>query len=512
MRLSGSARVVLAGAVVFAAAQALLLDDRLHLTRLNLHDATTYLLLGRNLAEGNGYSASPGLVYPNVRLWLPGLPLYLSGWIRAFGMDLLVLNGAMVLLALAAIAAVYRFAKTLAPPRTAAVLTLLTMAHPLTFSLAHQPLADIPGLLMGAICLALLPRLGERSRGAAAGIGVLAGMASLVKGHNMGLAAAFAFLAWRDRRSPSARANAWIALAGFTLVWGAWTLRNALLEGEGYSGISIAQLVLRLDADDSQALTPYAFWRRIRTVVLYNLPRSFAACVLPWPGFFLRGTEAHLLLGGVLSLVLAVGLVRRLAKGPGPVEAFWIGAFLVVVPTTSQAAGFRHMAPFLPVTLWYVLQGFEALVRGSRRLLLAGAALALVSSLLATLLFARANHVLPQGTADLRDLATIARRGPSGRQEYVFSPRADFVAVVRDCRAWHRLDEWMHGWKTSPDLHPTLIVPVAWIEGEEWGNLDVADIAPAPGPCPSELRSPPWRLVERVGRFGLYRRDPSSEH
>jgi hypothetical protein len=513
-KLSSPARIVLAAAVAFAAAQTFFLNGQLHLTRLSLHDATTYLLLGRNLAEGNGYSVSPGLVYPTARLWIPGYPAFLSLWIRAFGTNLLVLNAVMIALATGTIAAVYRFAKTLAPPRTAALLAVLVAMHPLYFSFAHQTMADVPGILLGTLSLALLPKLGDRSKGAACGIGAFMGLAALVKGHNTALAAALLFCAWRDRRRPDARLRAWIALVGFLVPWGAWNLRNAFVQGEGYSGFTILELTLRSDRDHSVPITPYEFWRRIRTVFLYNLPFSFAACTLPWPGMELgagfKESEWNYVVAGLLSLVLLLGFARRVWKGPSFAEIFWVGALLLVLPTTSQAGGLRHMTPILPLNLWYAIQGFDLLLGGRKKLIAPGVVLLAVSSLVATVRGSRAEIACPQGTPDLRDLASFARLERPERREYVFGPRAEFLAVVRDAHAWHRLEEWSERWKARPDLEPLLIVPVSWLEGGEWGQLDHKDVAPAPGPCPEEFRSPPWRLVKRVGRFGLYRREPPS--
>jgi hypothetical protein len=84
-------------------------------------DSSLYLTLGQNLAHGEGYTlyGEPNAFVP------PGFPLIVAGLTRLGLGDMLYLNAAMTLMALAAVFMIYRLLRNLAPEREPFGLRLL---------------------------------------------------------------------------------------------------------------------------------------------------------------------------------------------------------------------------------------------------------------------------------------------------------------------------------------------------------------------------------------------------
>lgn len=113
-------------------------------------DSALYLEIGRNIAEGHGFSYHG---VPN-RLAYPGLPYLLAAVHRvAPGHVIAVVNAVMLLIALTALAATYRLLYR-AAGRSRAVLVLFVFAQTVVFmKMAFSILTDMPFLLGVQACL-----------------------------------------------------------------------------------------------------------------------------------------------------------------------------------------------------------------------------------------------------------------------------------------------------------------------------------------------------------------------
>jgi hypothetical protein len=107
-------------------------------------DSALYLAVGRNLAEGRGYTyhgAPHSLVFP-------GLPLLFAGVFKAFGgHNLVAPHAVMLAVAFAALALTYRLFLLHAGRPTAVLMTLLVGVSRTFFQYGYELLSDLPFLL-----------------------------------------------------------------------------------------------------------------------------------------------------------------------------------------------------------------------------------------------------------------------------------------------------------------------------------------------------------------------------
>jgi hypothetical protein len=107
-------------------------------------DSALYLAIGRNLAEGQGYSyhgAPHSLVFP-------GLPLLFAGVFKTFGVNNLIAPHAVMLaIAFAALALTYRLFLLHAGRPTAVLMTVLLGVSRTFFQYGYELLSDLPFLM-----------------------------------------------------------------------------------------------------------------------------------------------------------------------------------------------------------------------------------------------------------------------------------------------------------------------------------------------------------------------------
>lgn len=107
-------------------------------------DSALYLAIGRNLAEGRGYTYHG---QPH-HLVFPGLPLLFAGVFRVFGGDNLVAaHAVMLLMGFAALALTYRLFLLHAGRPTAVMVTLLVGLSRTLYQTSYQLMSDLPFLV-----------------------------------------------------------------------------------------------------------------------------------------------------------------------------------------------------------------------------------------------------------------------------------------------------------------------------------------------------------------------------
>lgn len=278
--------------------------------------------------------------YPKIGLgmWPPGFYLLQASWMLVCGVG----RQAMLLL-MAAIAAVlalqvYRTLRREYGGWLAAIGGLLLLCQPLAvegFSMIMAEMLSASLILAGAITWG---RFLEQERGRDALIfGVLAGVATMVKGSGLALAIqaplALAFVGkWRLLSRPAV----WGGAALTAVIAGPWTWKFKHI-GPSLGGW----------------LEPHPSWH-------------FTSQALPhYLGKF------GMTFGPILVLLCAIGVLAKV-RTPGPNRCFWaaMGALLISIPVfhliLPVGLEARHLIPAFPAVAMFVIAGFEA-VRSSLR-------------------------------------------------------------------------------------------------------------------------------------------------
>ncbi|HED67006.1 MAG TPA: hypothetical protein ENJ09_15800 [Planctomycetes bacterium] len=200
------------------------------------NDGAMYILTGRSLLAGDGYSML-GIPF---RIRPPGFSAMLVPLLAWRGTDFLAIHLFVSAFGLAACVFLYRFARPRVGWPLAWLLTAYLWLNPGFRLLSNQTMSDVPGLAMALGCLVLARRLGERSGGRPTWrqdllLGLLISATALVRSSNLLLVPAFGvvrlFDAWRLRGEDGGARRALLgALAlgvGAFAVQLPWNLRNA---------------------------------------------------------------------------------------------------------------------------------------------------------------------------------------------------------------------------------------------------------------------------------------------
>ncbi|HXE72100.1 MAG TPA: hypothetical protein VNO81_05525 [Candidatus Nitrosotenuis sp.] len=192
-------------------------------------DSRQYLLLASNLAQGRGFSHSPGPLYPPDCLRTPGYVAFLVPFVSLAVEAPRAVYLAQSLLDLACAAALYYLVVVTVGGRLRPLLAAsLYAAHPLAAALATQVLADGGTALLVVIWLLFLGAAGQTPR---AGLWAASGGAALLLalwkpallplalGVHLGLAL--------GRRGP-----AWLGLALLLVLLAPWAWRNYQVGGQ----------------------------------------------------------------------------------------------------------------------------------------------------------------------------------------------------------------------------------------------------------------------------------------
>lgn len=201
-----------------------------------LRDPALYLLLGGQLADGNGYSY-PGTEGGVTAYYPPGYPMVLGGLIWLLGplpgelsaFDVAV--GANVVLSLATIVLVFSLGRRLVDHRVGLAAAAIFALWPNL--IIHTGLALTETLFMFLFVLMLLLALADREVARHPGrwrlvtVGVLFGMTGLVRPVSFVIAPLFLLLWWPDGVRRAVRNVAIVGVATVALVI-PWTVRNAV--------------------------------------------------------------------------------------------------------------------------------------------------------------------------------------------------------------------------------------------------------------------------------------------
>lgn len=346
------------------------------------NDDAYYLIGARSLLTGRfAELQTPGA--PPLVNYLPGWPLLLAPVVALARHSLAALQAFSIALHVAALGLLGLVFEREDSEETADLALIAVAVSPLISSTAATLLADGPMLFAAALALALLPRL-WRTRGWRAWLifGLGLGWAALIRPTGLALAAAIALAAALERKWREAA----LVFVPAGLVLALWLHRNAGLTGASWN---YWQQARELGAGGIPLMANAAFYaRELFARALWRPPVSSAV--------------AELMIASAGTALALTGLIRPRTPTGRALGFFTALFFLPHLAWGLQAS--RYLIPVLPFALWGVWRGLSRL---DRRAAMAGAALCVAFSALATVNVARAS-LYPSDSRSVPPMRTAA--------------------------------------------------------------------------------------------------------
>ncbi|MEK7390491.1 MAG: glycosyltransferase family 39 protein [Elusimicrobiota bacterium] len=314
------------------------------------NDDAFYMIGARSLLLGR-YAQLQAPGWPALTTYLPGWPMLLSPIVALAGGRLEVLQAYAVVLHVAALGLFASMIDREDGPQVADLTLAALLASPLIASTAGTLLSDGPMMLCAAAAVAAVSRCwGRRDAGIWISIGVLGGLAALIRPNGLALAAAIALLLVRERRGKETALLAGTTLAIFAL----WLWRCALVSGLAWNYWSEMSSSIRAAGLSAAGNAGY-YARDIFFRALWRLPGL-------GPGG--EGLVAFLGTGLCVS-----GLLRARTTA-GRCAALFAALFLAPLIFWPKLAG-RYAIPILPIALWGACRGL-ALIHRRAAILIVG--------------------------------------------------------------------------------------------------------------------------------------------
>jgi len=315
-------------------------------------DNAVYLILGRSLAQGTGYTnvhlpgSPPHADYP------PGLPLMLAGLFKVTGFSIFAAKLLVMAFGLGAMAFIFLIMRNRFGDRANLPLTL-TLSIPILVNYNHWVMTEIPFLCvsMAAVwCLLEFDEGREQYIWPAFGLAVF-GMALRTAGLTLVLGIGLLLIV--RRRYELAALLFALTLVLFSLLslrgTGGSTYISQLLSRDPYfpefGRAGPVDLLLRV-------------WRNVRIYAFAVLPHAMTPVFMPGP--------AATVLAWAVILPLVFGVIRR-GRRLAIVETYSLAALSVLLLWPEPWADERFLLPFLPLVIIYMCQGLYRLGQGRRR-------------------------------------------------------------------------------------------------------------------------------------------------
>lgn len=293
--------VRLLGLLVIAALYLGFPNARPDLVRFNAHDAESYLMLSYALTHGLGYTRSliPDYFVP-ITVWAPGFPLLLAP-IAAFiqpPIDWLMVKLYMICFGFLGMGFTWAYVRRLTNDRMAAdIAAMLLGLAPFYWLYSRITMSEVPSIVTVLGILLLVDVVWSARRPTiwqACGVGLIAGLAMLVRGNTLGLMLVPLAYSLGQRKSalaPSRMALSWLAYAAlFCVPYLIWLMRNLMMPEKaiGFDGQSQIGGHLVIDPLDptSRLRTPIEvlgnFIVEVRQKIIYRLPEQMLPGLWVW--------------------------------------------------------------------------------------------------------------------------------------------------------------------------------------------------------------------------------------
>jgi 4-amino-4-deoxy-L-arabinose transferase-like glycosyltransferase len=329
-------------------------------------DFALYILQAKNLVESKpqtatGYIFNEQCVLPSPQTYPVGFPILLAPFYCFFGNNILVFSCFISLILVLLGLILYCFFCGHFSPLVSGCAALLIVYNPWTLSFKGEILADFPFTLFLMLAVIAYTKLDLERRAfqESMRLGILVAITMLLK--SVGVALLVAILA------------DFILLMAKKLLAG--EKRNAntgavnLLVAAGSALLLYAAVAFLLLPSAREPLPYYRSLYNFREplALLAGILRNYVGELQDF--FYLKGYGANILALATIVLVsvlLAVGFIKKCLKGSGMIE--WLTAVYAFValafPTANQ--GLRYLFPILPLFIYYTVLGARSLPRAGK--------------------------------------------------------------------------------------------------------------------------------------------------
>jgi len=316
-------------------------------------DSALYLMLGRALARGDGYTlfGKPHAYVP------PGYPLFLAALEQVGLGSMLCLNSAMAVIGALSVWMSYKLLVELASKPVAALVAALIGGSSLLHAMSALQLSDMPFTLLVLTALFCFLR-GLKGGSWALELGTIALLFSCwVRVAGLFLVVPCALGLLLERRSAS---------------WFRVGLNSAALLVGALATVAVFYLQYERSLRAQDSLPPASYLPGIQALMarpaqffLERPLRNAWESIAEFPRSFTGLPAAIASVLVVFTIPLLVGLWKRIARREwllATMIAGYIGGILVGLPL-----GARYLLPVAPVLLLYFLEGLSVILDGTRR-------------------------------------------------------------------------------------------------------------------------------------------------
>jgi hypothetical protein len=332
-------------------------DKKLHLGG----DNAAYYILGKSIADGNGYSNVHLVGNPPANHFPPGYPAIIAGVMKVFNSDILTIkkaNGVFFFLSLLLLFFIFKKASNNIHFAFVACILLLLNFHLLQYSFIM--FSEIPFLLFTCITLFLFTRLKAEENPFKSPVFYLfilsLGFSYYIR--TMGIAllggVILAFLLQKNWRYLGA------TILGFAITILPWAIRGKMLGGNSY----VTQLVMKNPYRPEEGMMAFGDWF-LRFYV--NLKRYFAR-EIPGSVMGTRLEEVYnnpiqateYIAGAVCVALMAMGL-WKLPRYRVLITGYLLGTLFILLLWPEVWYGTRFFIPALPLAVFLAAYGLYAL-------------------------------------------------------------------------------------------------------------------------------------------------------
>ena len=329
-------------------------------------DSACYILLGKSIAAGQGYSMVwTQKVEPYVKA-PPGFPILLASVIKVFGYNLSVLAMIPIILGLGILVIMVCFFDEISDRSIVAYVLMLTCLSAYFFSYIHLILSEILYMFFSLTALLYIQKAGKReffyNRYMIIGA-LFIFVAYFTRIMGITLVLALAALVFFDVRPDKRRAKYFVyTLLLFLLLVIPillWELRNLNIVEK--TGITYLQEIFRYSQHIKEIYGEgyiKQIFKSLYSIIFYGIPGVLAGIRFSSRSFFAL----------LLSAVVFIGFSRSIIKKRtflGYYTFFYIAGY-IFYPITIYAAD-RYMVPIMPIIFYFFIVGLHVIISAFQR-------------------------------------------------------------------------------------------------------------------------------------------------
>jgi hypothetical protein len=323
-----------------------------------LGDNAEFAILGKALADGEGFrymnhpDERPATKYP------PGFPAFLASWITFFGPGIISLKTSVLVCFIGAMAVSFLLMRKLVDDSLSLLAVLLAITSWSVVSYSYQILSEVPYMLFSLLAVLLV--MHERRKMWVVAIGLIMCLwAYLIRTVGVSLVLATAIVLFVRAR----RKEAILLICGFVVVSALWAIRNYTMAGEGSRYMKVLLAANPLDPEEGMITATGVArraWINLSSYAGYLIPLNLVPTLIGLAEGHQIGPLTYTI-SVLLMIVVGLGVYSLRKKGL-LVHTYTALYFLVYLGWPEIWRGERFMIPIAPVVALYFIMGLKSIL------------------------------------------------------------------------------------------------------------------------------------------------------